>query len=228
MNPATAEKLKKFSPWIIGGVVGLFVLYKYAGGGSSGGTDYAAYYAAQSAQNAQAGALQLQNKQLDAAIASQNMQNQTAQIGAVGSSAATIASGIAQVIAAQSILPAQAMNAASQSNQIALASAASVAGRSFDALPGMFSGIGDIIGAGYSPFGMYGASLVGLQSGVNAAGAAAVNGVASSANSAVGATASAAQAASAANAQATASGNNAASSMFGSAASTAGLMLMFM
>jgi hypothetical protein len=230
MDSATAEKLKKFSPWIIGGVVGLFVLYKYAGGGSSGGggADYSSYYAAQAQQNAQGAQIALANRQLDAQIAATNAQNQTAQIGAVGSAASTIAGSIAQVIQAQSYLPATAINASAAQNQAALMASAGVSAAAFGALPGMMDAMAKETLAGYSPLAMYGSSLIGLQTGVNAVGAAALNGVATSANSAVTSTANSASAAASANASAANSSNQSNASMFGSLAQLGGMALMFM
>lgn len=59
----TKEAIKKYWPWVLGGVAGLFVLSRMGGGSSSGSDPLAGMYAAQmqaSAQNAAIGAQQRQ------------------------------------------------------------------------------------------------------------------------------------------------------------------------
>ena len=64
-----SEALKKYWPYIVGAIVGLYLISKYMGGSSSSGsTDYASFLNAQNAAAAQAAQI---------GIAQQQLQNQT-------------------------------------------------------------------------------------------------------------------------------------------------------
>jgi len=139
--------LKEHWPIALGATVGLYVVYKYMSGNSassaSGVTSGALAYQGQQNQLQAQTALamgQLQN-QSDAQTAAQNLAmatlqaqstaaniaGETAYNTSIGNTASSVAGGIAQVIQAQSILPATAINAAMNNNQTALTGAAAVA-----------------------------------------------------------------------------------------------------
>jgi len=146
MSPA----LKKYWPWAAGGLVGIYIVYKYVGSSStiatttSSGLDPAAL-AYQSQQNqlqaqtsvamaqvqtqadAQTAAQNLAMSTLNAQSTVANMNAETAYNTALGSTASSVGSSIAQVIQAQSLLPATAINAAMNNNQTALQASAATA-----------------------------------------------------------------------------------------------------
>ena len=84
MMEETTELLKKYWPYALGGVVGLYIILKYAGGSSSSGSsDYGAYLQAQTAASAQQAQLglqaQMQQSQIDAQTTQANNQYALAQ-----------------------------------------------------------------------------------------------------------------------------------------------------
>jgi hypothetical protein len=142
----TKEFLKKYWPYVVGGIIGLWLILRYSGGGSSGGGGadgaYAAYLQAQTAaaaQNAQLGMQQqaqqaqinLANKQLDVennanyATAFNNFQTTQAQM------AAALGGSVAQVVGALNNPAITAIQAAALENSAALQAAGNVAANSF-------------------------------------------------------------------------------------------------
>jgi len=87
--------LKKYWPYILGGIVGIYLILRYTGGGSAsaGGGDYAAFLQAQSAAAQQNAALQAQQAQIDAqkqAVANQLQLDRDALNAAIAKDNATI------------------------------------------------------------------------------------------------------------------------------------------
>lgn len=143
------ESIKSHWPYVVGGLVGVYIIYKYTGASStttatSSGVDpnmlaYAAQQNQLQAQsslanqqmqlqaNAQQAAINLQNAQLQAQSNNATQRNEIAYNTALGSTASSIGNSIASVIQAQSALPAAAINAAMAENQTALQTSAATA-----------------------------------------------------------------------------------------------------
>lgn len=147
------EGLRKYWPWALGGVVGIYIVSKYMGGTSAtsnAGSSYAAQLAAQSQQSAATtlGMAQIQAQsdagnqaaniamaKLAADTSAQTASETIAYNNSVASVAAGAGSAIAQVIQAQSLLPATAINSAMAQNQTTLTASASTAIAGINALP---------------------------------------------------------------------------------------------
>lgn len=152
--------VKKYWPYIVGAVVGLYIILKYSGGGSSGAAStgdngYAAFLQAQTAAGAQNAALQLQaqtaadtnalnNKALDAQIRlnleqlkvqdNKNYADAFNNFQATQSAmAGAIGSSTAQIIEALNAPSIMAMQAGAIENMAALEGAGNVAAASFQA-----------------------------------------------------------------------------------------------
>lgn len=192
------EQLKKYAPWIVGGLVGLYVVSKFMGGGtaptnsSSGLSSLLAQQAQVAAQNSQyqlqASQLAMQGSLQAAQIqAQQAAQDQAATIAynnSLGNVAQSAGQSIAQVIAAQSMLPADAINQVVASNQTTLSAAAAASMQATAALPGALQGAAQVVQASYTPEIAYGATVQGLGASLANAGTGAVNAVATASNSA--------------------------------------------
>lgn len=168
------EIIKKYWPYIVGAVVGLYLLLRYSGGSqasSSGSSDYAALLAAQSqaaAQNAAigaqaaqaAGTLQLNRDALAAQINKDNatlelqktavqaeaFNNFQASQAAMAKSIGESAAGLIGALNAPSIT---AMAAGAQENAAALLAAGNVAASAFQTQGGIVSsGAATIAGVG--------------------------------------------------------------------------------
>jgi len=174
------ELLKKYWPYIVGGIVGLYILLRYNGGGSasSGSSDYAALLAAQSqaasqnaaigAQAAQAaGTLQLNRDALNAQIAKDNatleLQKKAVQAEAFNnfqSSQAAMAKSIGEstagLITALNAPSITAMAAGAQENAAALLAAGNVAASAFTTQ-------GNIVNAGASTVAAVGNAVGNMQ-----------------------------------------------------------------
>jgi hypothetical protein len=216
------ETLKKHWPLIAAGIAGVYILYTYMGSSSSASSSDdsdAATLAAQQAAAAQTAATNtandqayaLQSQQISAAATAQGQANEVSQTQAVGSAVGDIGSAISSVIQSQSIIPAEAINAAGTSNQEALIGAASVAAEGIQSIPGAIQAATNSITASYTPLAILGQSLIGLNNNIGGLGTAAVNAVGQSVSSSAGSAASSAAASAQANAAATSSIANATS-----------------
>src|SRR5579859_126088 len=116
-----SEAVKKYWPWALGAVAGLYVVSKLMGGSSSGSGAAASYQAA-AAMNAQNNAASLSQQQLATQIAASQasqantaqqtaLAGQTAYINALGNVAQGVGTSAAQIITAQAALPVAAINA---------------------------------------------------------------------------------------------------------------------
>lgn len=192
--------------WVIlaGGIAGIYLVMHFVGGNSAASSSGAT---STNASDAAAAAAQASNM-----LASQQLQDQSnaaarqAEVGqtaAVGGVIGNIGSAITSVIAAQSVIPAAAINAASVNNQAALLGAAQVASAGFTSLPSDLNSMTSMIGASYTPLAVLGQSLIGLNDHIGSLGEAAVNAVGSSVSSSAGSAAQSAAASAAANAAAT-------------------------
>jgi len=166
-----AEELKTHWPYVVGGLVGVYVVYNYIGGGSSAtassGVDpNALAYANQQNQlqaqtslasqqmqmqsDAQTAAINLQNAQLSAQSNNATQLNEIAYNTALGSTATSIGNSLASVIQAQSALPADAINAAMTDNQTALQASAATAIAGVNANSNNISAYGTIINSQFN------------------------------------------------------------------------------
>lgn len=167
----TKEFLKKYWPYIVGGIIGLWLILRYSGGGSSGGGGadgaYSAYLQAQTAaaaQNAQLGMQQqaqqaqinLANKQLDVennanyATAFNNFQTTQAQM------ANALGSSVSAVVGALNAPAITAMQSAAYENSAALQAAGNVAAQSFLTQGAISQGTSNMIGRAISSIGTIG------------------------------------------------------------------------
>src|SRR3990172_6385634 len=126
-------------PWLIGGAIGLYVVVKIIRGNSAAATaapSDASYLAAQSvngaAMNAQAQAVQQGALNQLAGI---NLSAQVEQTKANALLAQSTGQSVANIIAAQSVLPALAINSATTNNQDTIRAAAGVAIAGLQTLP---------------------------------------------------------------------------------------------
>lgn len=141
------EAIKKYWPWALGGVVGLFLLSRM-GGSSSGGGDYAAYVAAQSAaaqSNAQAGIAQSQiasqtalaNRQLDLAEKDLMSQAQTNYLLAQGAMAKGVGEAASGVVGALLTPYTTVLQTSAYENSAALLAASNIAIGGFETQRGL-------------------------------------------------------------------------------------------
>ena len=139
--------LKEHWPIALGATVGLYIVYKYMSGNSASSASGVTYgvlgYQGQQNQlqaqtsvamaqvqtqaNAQTAAQNLAMATLNAQSTVANMNAETAYNTALGSTASSVGNSIAQDIQAQSLLPAEAINAAMNNNQTALQASAATA-----------------------------------------------------------------------------------------------------
>ena len=199
MNEGTKGFLKKYGLWIVGGIAGLYLVYKYMGssgsassGSSSLASQYAATLNAQNQYSAQAGQYALQQNaqameyaqqtnQLNAQLAATQMQQEVAGIQAAGST-------LSSVIGVQSALPTATINAAAAQNQQALSAAAQVASAGLSAVPGSVQGAAFALQAAQQPWDAV------AQAVSSSGGAQAFNSMATSLGQSAGAAASSANA----------------------------------
>jgi hypothetical protein len=191
------EFLKKHWPLVAGGVAAVYLLYTYMGSSSSASSGNAATTQASSANTS------LQSQSLNNQATATAQAAEVAQTQAVGSAIGSIGSAIATTIAAQSYLPAQAINAASINNQSALMGAAMVAAQGLSSLPGDITAASNAVSASYIPLSIFGSTLIGLNDHIGALGQSAVNAVGQSVAGSAGSAAQSAAASAQANAQAT-------------------------
>lgn len=194
-NPA----VRKYGLWILGGVVGLYLVYKYLGNSN------AAPATAASASGFDPAYAQY-------ALASQTEANNAAQAAAVTNAQATVAetqavgSTLSQVIQAQDVLPATVINAATADSQTALQGAAQVAAAGVSAVPGSIQASADAIAATEAPWSA-------LAAGEGASTAAAYNMLGTTASESVRAASSSAASSSSASVAANQSSSNTASTI---------------
>jgi len=136
--------IKERWPWILGGLVGIYLVLKYMGGGSSSSSDggMAAYLASQNQaasqmaianaqiqaqRDSQAAANALARDQLNAQIGANNNATQVGFLQAQGQAAQNVASAASTVVSALNQPAIAAMNAAAYENAAALTGAAGVA-----------------------------------------------------------------------------------------------------
>lgn len=160
------ETLKRHWPYVLGGVAGLYLIYKYMGSSSTSSStstvdpNALAYAQGQSQlqaqttlgmaqiqanSNAATAAQNLQSAQLAAQSNNATQQNEIAYNTALGSTASSVGNSIAQVIQAQSVLPAVAINSAMQENQTTLQASAATAIAGINAVPQNTAAYGSII-----------------------------------------------------------------------------------
>lgn len=206
------EFLKKHWPLVAGGVAAVYLLYTYMGSSSSASSSSDASLAAANAAAAQANTAnntaamqyQLQSQSLSNQATATAQAAEVSQTQAVGSAIGNIGTAIATTIAAQSYLPAQAINAASTNNQAALLGAATVAAQGISSTPGAIQAAANAVTGAYAPLSIVGSSLIGLNDHIGALGQSAVNAVGQSVSGSAGSAAQSAAASAQANAQATA------------------------
>jgi hypothetical protein len=132
------EGVMKYWPWAVGGLVGIYVVSKFMGGSAATGTTGSQYAAQLSAQAAQAAQTSLGMAQINANTnAATNQANldaaklaasaEVAYNNSVASVASSSGTAIAQIIAAQSIMPAHAIDSALAQGQTTLQASAAVA-----------------------------------------------------------------------------------------------------
>lgn len=209
-----AEHMKDWAKkhWVLiaAGIAAIYLVSKYFGSSSSAssGTSDAATVAGYNAQIAASNAAaqstsdqyQLAQNTLAAQSEATTQQAQVANTTAIGSVIGQIGSAISSTIAAQSALPAAAINAVSINNQQALAGAATVAATGVVAVPGIMQAGANQIVASYAPVTAFGSTLVGLSQSIASMGMGAFNAVGSTATGGASAAASSAQTAANANA----------------------------
>lgn len=204
------EFLKKHWPLVAGGVAAVYLLYTYMGSSSSASSGNASLAAANAAaaqantaNNAASMQYQLQSQSLSNQATATAQAAEVSQTQAVGSAIGNIGTAIATTIAAQSYLPAQAINAASTNNQAALLGAATVAAQGISSTPGAIQAAANAVTGAYAPLSIVGSSLIGLNDHIGALGQSAVNAVGQSVSGSAGSAAQSAAASAQANAQAT-------------------------
>ncbi len=202
------EETKKILPWAAGGLIGLYLVVRFMGHSSAPVDNTGAYLAAQAnasnrAQqiNAQLSAQQSQTSVAMAQIDAAASVNQTM---ANANLAAATGQSVAQIIQAQSMLPAMAINAAMNNNQTTLTQSAQTAIAGFNALPKAMDAQANQIVAASQQFNTYMNAAGQTQSNFSASMPLLVNAVGSSA--AAGTTAVAGQAGRVAAANANSSG----------------------
>jgi hypothetical protein len=129
---------KKYWPWVLGGIVGLYLVSKYYGGNSETGYNGQTVlgYNSEAAAQAQSARAQDFMMQTQANREMAETENQRLEISTAAQSAYTqsqshmvlaVIESAVQLAAAQSLIPIAAINAASVSNQAALMAGADVA-----------------------------------------------------------------------------------------------------
>lgn len=171
------EKYKKILPWALGGVVlFLIVVYELKKGSSSAATDASidpatgVPYAVETAQQgqyasannesakiaiaaqAQQDASNIATAQLNASINATQQQNEIQAVTAIGET-------ISKIDSANAIIPATAINAATNQNQAALLAAAQVAAAADSAVPGVIQGAASVLAASNLPYASYGKAV---------------------------------------------------------------------
>ncbi len=175
----TKEFLKKYWPYVVGGIVGLWLIMKYMGGSSSSSTsDYGAYLQAQTAASAQQAQLglqsQMQQAQIDAttnaanqqfalqskaldvsnnnnyATAFNNFQTTQAQM------AQALGSSVGSVLGALNAPAITALQAGAYENSAALQAAGNVAAQSFLAQGQVSQGTSNMFGTAIANLGKLG------------------------------------------------------------------------
>lgn len=180
--------IQKYGLWIVGGIVALYLVYKYvlSGNASTSANSQAQSYAnylnaanqyqtQQDSINAQATS---QQNQLNAQLAATQGQQTVEGIGAAGTA-------LSQIITAQDQLPAAIVNAATADSQTALVTAAQAASAGLSAVPGSIQASADAIAATEQPWDA-------LAQGESNGQVAAYNSLATSINNSTAASASAA------------------------------------
>jgi len=208
--------LKQHWVLIAGSLAGVYLVLHYVGGSSAAATSTnptAAITAANTAAAASNAQTALASQQLSDQSLAASQANQVANTQAIGQSIGQIGQAIGTVIAAQSVIPAQAINAASVNNQTALVSAAQVAASGIGALPSSLQAATSLVTASYTPLAVYGQTLIGLNDHIGSLGEAAVNAVGQSVSSSANSAATSAAASAQANAAASAAAAGAVSSV---------------
>lgn len=199
------EIVKKY--WPVGLAAGaiLFIVLKMRGGSSA----QTVSYVPASSGTSDAAALQEQAQVAQIGLAQQaqvNAANNAEQTNAIqytaalGTAAQNVGSAIASIYTAEAQLPATAIAAAANQNQVALSSAAQVAATGVAALPGTLNAAANMTAAAYLPLASYANGIGGIVSDVEGNSAATLNAVGgngSSASNAAAASASAGAASSA-------------------------------
>lgn len=212
------------------GVFGIWIVMRYSRASSApasnSGTDYAGLAAMQSAglaASAQSAsqnlAVQTESDQasierakIDATLKVASMQAEIGQTTAIGQNILNIGSTIAASIAAESALPAAAINAAAVTNQTALAGSAAVAAQGVQSLPDALQGAAHLLGV---QTGNFGTTLIGFGSNLADETGNALNAIASNSGPAVNAAAASASNSANANSRTAVEGEKAAAQIFG-------------
>lgn len=172
----TKEFLKKYWPYVIGGIVGLYIVLKYMGGSSSSSSSdpYTAYMTAQTqlqAQNAQIAAQQQsESDQVGLANAQINMQNNANYANAFNAfqtsqaaMASSLGTSVSQVITALNTPAITALQAGAIENSAALTAAGNVAANSFLAQGQVSQGTSNMFASALANLGKIGFSTTGQQ-----------------------------------------------------------------
>jgi len=172
----TKEFLKKYWPYVIGGIVGLYIVMKYMGGSSSSSsTDpYSAYLQSQTALQGQNLQAQMQQAQIDANTNAQNAANTLAQNtldvqnnanyatafnnfqSTQAQMVTALGTGVSQVVTALNQPSITALQSAAYENSAALQAAGNVAASSFLAQGQIASGATSMFGSAISAIGKLG------------------------------------------------------------------------
>lgn len=138
MSEFNVNVIKDHWPWFLGGVVGLWLISKYSGGRKTAVSAVSSLPVATQDNSVQLASIAAQQALAQAQLDAQKQASDQAAVinynNSVSGMASSAANSIANIIAAQSQLPASAIDSASKENQAALLSAAQVAGQGFGAL----------------------------------------------------------------------------------------------
>lgn len=221
--------VKKYWPIAVGAVVVIYLYKKNASNNASAGTQTVYVPTSSGTDNTQALQDQLQAAQIGLAqqqeqdaVANAQQQNTIQYTAALGATAGQVGSAIAQIYQAEGQLPAAAINAASQQNQVALAAAANVAASGVQALPGYLNAAANTTVAAYAPLAAYANGIGGMVQSTAQNSSQVLNAVSQSGNSSAQSAANAAGAGASANAQSSASTMQ----TVGEVASVAALLLL--
>jgi hypothetical protein len=185
--------IRKYGIWIVGGLVAVYLAYKYIFSGSASAGSSQASSQAQSYADYLNAANQYQTQQAAIAAQATEQQNQLNAQLAVTQGDQTVAgvqaagSALQEIITAQDQLPATIVNAATADSQTALMAAAQAASAGLSAVPGSIQGAAQAISATQQPWDA-------LAQGLGNGQAAAYNSLATSIDSSTAASSSAARA----------------------------------
>ena len=131
------ENTKKYWPYVVGGVIGLYLVYKFVGG-SSGSNSAEVVYSGQPFDPAQA-QFALASQQMQLAAANEERALQVQYMGQQALAAKNVASGAAELVSALQRPTIAAINAASAENAATVMSAAALTSASYESRSRMVS-----------------------------------------------------------------------------------------